>query len=71
MKRHSVKASMEIVRGQFSVAREHRKRAHIQTTKQLFSGNHFSDLTQKHLQKISASFILFDWEFYNNELEYE
>ncbi|MEO8172269.1 MAG: hypothetical protein ABI581_04265 [Sediminibacterium sp.] len=23
------------------------------------------------LQKISSSFILFDWEFFSNELEYE
>jgi hypothetical protein len=32
-------------------------------------------LRQKHiansLKKISSSFILFDWEFYINELEYE
>lgn len=25
----------------------------------------------KSLQKISSSFILFDWEFFSNELEYE
>lgn len=29
--------------------------------------NHFL----QSLRKISSSFILFDWEFYSNELEYE
>jgi hypothetical protein len=24
-----------------------------------------------HLRKIASSFILFDWEFFSNELEYE
>ena len=24
-----------------------------------------------HLKKIASSFILFDWEFFSNELEYE
>jgi len=24
-----------------------------------------------HLKRISSSFILFDWEFFSNELEYE
>ncbi|MEK7200203.1 MAG: hypothetical protein AAB212_09850 [Bacteroidota bacterium] len=28
-------------------------------------------LSLAHLKKIASSFILFDWEFFSNELEYE
>ncbi len=28
-------------------------------------------LSIPHLRKIASSFILFDWEFFSNELEYE
>ncbi len=31
----------------------------------------FSAVTLQHLHKIFTSFILFDWEFFNNELEFE
>ena len=33
-------------------------------------GHHFKP-SISHLKKIASSFILFDWEFFSNELEYE
>jgi hypothetical protein len=30
-----------------------------------------ADRSRLHLKRISESFILFDWEFFENELEYE
>lgn len=29
------------------------------------------EYSQQHLKRIAESFILFDWEFFENELEYE
>ncbi len=34
-------------------------------------GNRDAQASIPHLRKIASSFILFDWEFFSNELEYE
>ena len=45
-------------------------------TRSLFTKQYKKTIQQKKdlshsLRKISSSFILFDWEFFSNELEYE